>query len=151
MQIQTPKTIRAVPKKVRPTRISSPRIIAATAVAANVVAFVTGTATEMGAPPSMWKKAAEADRLIRKGTEYCHVRRRSIHLRTWPRRRPRGRWPGVRDRSWSFRSQTRAPRRMTALVAPHTIPTAIIFSTSPAIFFRPSHHHHHHPPPSTIG
>lgn len=76
IQIQTPRTIRKVPNKANHTRVSSPKSMADTAVAANVVALVTGTASDMGVSLKMAKKVAEADKFIKKGMEYCHVRRR---------------------------------------------------------------------------
>ena len=66
--------------------------------------------------------AEEAERLARNGAEYCHVRRRSAHRRTAPE--PAGREP-------ARRSQTSAPRRISALVAPHTSPTATMLAASP--------------------
>lgn len=75
-QSQTPKTIKRVPNKAYPSRVSSPKSIPITAVAANVVALVTGTAREMGVWPRIAKKEAEAERLRKSGTEYCHVRNR---------------------------------------------------------------------------
>ncbi|KVH93882.1 hypothetical protein Ccrd_004055 [Cynara cardunculus var. scolymus] len=68
--------MKKVPKRVNPTRVSSPSNIPNTAVAANVVALVTGTAREIGVSLRIEKKAAEADRLTRKGTEYCQTKRR---------------------------------------------------------------------------
>lgn len=76
IQIQTPKTMKKVPKRAKEIRVSSPRIIAETAVAAKVVAFVTGTAKEIGLSLNIAKKVAEADKFIKKGTEYCQVKRR---------------------------------------------------------------------------
>jgi len=99
------------------------------AVAAKVVALVTGTASESGASERMAKKVAEAERLMRKGMEYCQMER---SLNQFPREM-RIFWP-MDDCGCGFAedlrasSQRSAPRRMIALVAPHTIPTAIIFS-----------------------
>lgn len=70
---QTPAMIKKVPATETPTLAFSPKIAAVMAVAAKVLPLVTGTATEMGASPRMWKNAAEAERLMRNGTEYCHV------------------------------------------------------------------------------
>lgn len=135
MQIQTPRTIRRVPNKANPTRVSSPKSMADTAVAANVVALVTGTARDKGVSLKMAKKVAEADKFIKKGTEYCHVRRRSNQFFTVARNRW---WSeeglfGCIEEDLNFWSQTSAPRRIIALVEPHTKPTAIIFSKSPTI------------------
>ena len=126
--------MRPVPNKAWPTRVSSPNSIPNTAVAANVVALVTGTVREMGVWLRIAKKVTEAERFMKKGTVYCQIERRvSQFLREasilW-------RWDccgGVEVdlRAWSHKS---APRRMMALVAPHTRPTATIFSTSPIIF-----------------
>ncbi|KAK4396991.1 hypothetical protein Sango_1535700 [Sesamum angolense] len=93
-----------------------------TAVAAKVVALVTGTAKEMGVSLKMAKKIAEAERLIRKGTVYCQIKRRLSHFLSvgvFVR--------GVDLRAWSHMT---APLRMRAFVAPQTRPTATIFSTS---------------------
>ncbi|KAL4284608.1 hypothetical protein GQ457_16G002800 [Hibiscus cannabinus] len=85
----------------------------------------------------MAKKVAEAERLIKKGIEYCQNKRRVSQsdkdLRIFCSSL-RGGWPlaGVDLRYWSQRS---APRRMAALVAPQIRPTANIFSTSPIILF----------------
>ncbi|KAL0410630.1 UNVERIFIED_CONTAM: hypothetical protein Slati_3652700 [Sesamum latifolium] len=95
-------------------------MIANTAVAAKVVALVTGTAKDMGVSLKMAKKVAEAERLIRKGTVYCQIKRRLNHfLSVFVR--------GVDLRAWSHMT---APLRMRAFVAPQTRPTATIFSTS---------------------
>ncbi|GLT98541.1 hypothetical protein SLE2022_160410 [Rubroshorea leprosula] len=135
MQSQTPRTIKAVPNKARPTCVFSPSSIPKTAVAANVVAFVTGTASEIGASLNTAKKVADAVRLMMKGIEYCQKKRRVSQLER-----------GLRIFCWSFRgglggggadlrdwSQRSAPRRIAALVAPQIRPTATIFSTSPII------------------
>ena len=121
MQTQTPRTISAVPSAAGAGRTRSPRIAAVTAVAAKVTALVTGTATEMGAAPRSAKKAADAHRLAANGAEYCHVRRRAAH-----RRRTL-----LDGEARARRSQTSAPRRMSALVAPHTRPTATMLAASP--------------------
>ncbi|EYU32316.1 hypothetical protein MIMGU_mgv1a016904mg [Erythranthe guttata] len=84
MQTQTPRRMRRVPNKARPTRVSSPRMIPKTAVAANVVAFVTGTAKEMGVSIKMPKKVADADRFIRKGKVYCQINTSFNHFLTCP-------------------------------------------------------------------
>ncbi|QHO57102.1 uncharacterized protein DS421_3g79410 [Arachis hypogaea] len=105
-----------------------------TAVAAKVVALVTGTARESGACERMAKKVREAERLTRKGMEYCQIHRSLNQLR----RDNSALWYSlalgsaldVDFTAWSHRT---APRRMIAFVAPHTKPTAIIFSTSPTI------------------
>lgn len=101
------------------------------------MAFVTGTVKEMGVCPRIAKKVAEAERLIKKGTEYCQIERRVSQFL----REARNLWwsldgwasgGGLEEdsRAWS---QMSAPRRMMALVAPQTRPTATIFSTSPII------------------
>lgn len=137
IQIQIPRTIRRVPNKAKPTRVSSPKSMAATAVAANVVALVTGTASDIGVSLKMAKKVADADKFIKKGTEYCHVRRRlsqflqAASSRWWS---GEGLFGGEEEEEdLSFWPQMSAPRRIMALVEPHTKPTAIIFSTSPII------------------
>lgn len=130
MQKYTPRIIRNVPNKAKPTRVSSPRSIPKTAVAANVVALVTGTAKEIGVSLRIAKKVADAERFTMKGTEYCQVSKRlnqfSMVLRTWLC------WDLF---VWAidliFSSQISAPFRMRALVAPQTSPTATIFCTSP--------------------
>jgi hypothetical protein len=110
-----------VPRTAGAGRTRSPRAAAAAAVAAKVTALVTGTATEMGAAPRSAKKAADALRLAANGAEYCHVRSSSAHRRrTLPEGQARAR-----------RSQTSAPRRISALVAPHTRPTATMLAASP--------------------
>jgi hypothetical protein len=73
--------IRAVPKKVRGRLVGSPRRVAKRAVEANVVALVTGTASERGASERMEKKVAEAERLMMKGIEYCQMDRSLSQLR----------------------------------------------------------------------
>uniref|UniRef100_A0A0E0KZD0 Uncharacterized protein n=1 Tax=Oryza punctata TaxID=4537 RepID=A0A0E0KZD0_ORYPU len=127
MQTQTPRMMSVVPSAAGAACVPSPRRAAATAVAAKVVALVTGTAMEIGAAPRRLKKAADAERLTANGTEYCHVRRSSTHRRNTPVteeevevERERRRW-----------SQTSAPRRIRALVAPHTRPTATMLAASP--------------------
>ncbi|KAJ1437978.1 hypothetical protein SESBI_03408 [Sesbania bispinosa] len=99
------------------------------AVAAKVVALVTGTARERGASERMAKKVAEAERLMRKGTEYCQIQRSLNQLR----REKRNFWLRVEcgcgfGEDFRASSQRSAPRRMIAFVAPHIKPTAIIFS-----------------------
>lgn len=134
MQSHTPNPIRAVPNRAYPTRVSSPRSIPKTAVAAKVVALVTGTASDIGASLRMAKKVAEAVRLTKKGTVYCQIERSLSHRRKEERSLFEERVALEEDlRAWS---QRRAPRRISALVAPHAIPIATIFSTSPIIFFR---------------
>ncbi|CAN6564377.1 unnamed protein product [Malus baccata var. baccata] len=132
-----PKTIKAVPNIARPRWVCSPKSKPNTAVAANVVALVTGTASEIGVWLSMAKKVAEAERLTKKGTVYCQIARSLSQLV----REARSLWwigPGW-ARAWAEEedlrawSQRRAPRRIRALVAPQTRPTPIIFSTSPII------------------
>lgn len=129
MQSHTPKPMRAVPNRAYPTRVSSPRSIPNTAVAAKVVALVTGTASDIGALLRMAKKVAEAVRLSKKGRVYCQIERSLSH-----RRREERNLVELEEelRAWS---QRRAPRRIRALVAPQTRPIATIFSTSPIIFF----------------
>ncbi|CAL1359617.1 unnamed protein product [Linum trigynum] len=68
--------MKPVPIKANPIRVSSPSIIPA--VAAKVVALVTGTASEIGASLKRAKKVADAERLIKKGIEYCQNSRRLI-------------------------------------------------------------------------
>ena len=129
------QTIKPVPYRARPTRVSSPSRIPNTAVAANVVALVTGTASEIGAWLKIAKKVADAERLMKKGSEYCQKKSRVSQLDKefrifwWSLL---GGLPGVgvdlRDCS-----QRSAPRRIAALVAPQIRPTANIFSTSPII------------------
>lgn len=127
-----PRTIRAVPKKVRGRWVGSPRRVPKRAVAAKVVALVTGTARERGASERMAKKVAEAERLMRKGMEYCQMERSFSQLR----REKRIFWHrdefdcgcGVFAEVLRASSQRSAPRRMIAFVAPHITPTAIIFS-----------------------
>lgn len=126
MQTQTPRTMSAVPSAAGAARVPSPRRAAATAVAAKVVAFVTGTATEIGAAPRRLKKAADAARLTANGAEYCHVRRSSAHRRSTPVTEEEV--AGRERRRWS---QTSAPRRIRALVVPHTRPTATMLAASP--------------------
>lgn len=122
MQTQTPRTMSAVPSTAGAGRTRSPRSAAETAVAAKVTALVTGTATEMGAAPRSAKKAADAHRLAANGAEYCHVRRRAAHRRMTLREEGDAR---------ARRSQTSAPRRISAFVAPHTRPTATMLAASP--------------------
>lgn len=132
MHKQMPRTIRAVPKKVRGRWVGSPRRVPKRAVAAKVVALVTGTARERGASERMAKKVAEAERLMRKGMEYCQMERSFSQLR----REKRIFWHrdefdcgcGVFAEVLRASSQRSAPRRMIAFVAPHITPTAIIFS-----------------------
>lgn len=122
--------MRAVPKKARGRLVCSPRSVAKTAVEAKVVALVTGTARERGASERMEKKVAEAERLTRKGMEYCQIERSLIQLR----REDKIFWERFVDCGFGCEedlrasSQRRAPRRMIAFVAPHIMPTAIIFS-----------------------
>lgn len=134
MQSQTPRTMRAVPSRAWPRRVSSPRITPKTAVAANVVALVTGTVREIGVWLRMAKKLAEAEILMRNGTVYCQINSRFTQFLIeatsfW--RRLDGGLEDATDRSW--RSQRTAPRRISALVAPQTRPTATIFSASARI------------------
>jgi len=79
----------------------------------------------------MAKKVAEAERLMRKGMEYCQMER---SLNQFPREMRTfwliGEWGCGFAEDFRASSQRSAPRRMIALVAPHTIPTAIIFSIS---------------------
>ena len=130
-----PKTIKPVPNKAKPKWVCSPNSNPKTAVAANVVALVTGTAREIGVWLRMAKKVAEAERFTEKGIVYCQIDRsfsqlfRDVMSLFW--------WGvfgcgGEMDdlRAWSHRM---APRRIRALVAPQTSPTAIIFSMSPTI------------------
>lgn len=136
IQIQTPIVIKRVPNNAYKTRVSSPKSIAETAVAANVVALVTGTAREMGLLLKIAKKVAEADRFSKKGMEYCQINSRLSQFLN----EASSRWCIVEAWGWwvtedlSLLSQIRAPRRMIAFVAPHTRPIAIIFSTSLPIF-----------------
>lgn len=120
--------MRKVPNKANPTWVSSPRSIPKTAVAANVVALVTGTAKEMGVSLRIAKKVAEAVRFTINGKEYCQVSKR---LSQFLSVLMTGFW-GVFG--WGvdliFLSQMMAPLRIRALVAPQTRPTATIFSTS---------------------
>lgn len=131
-----PKTIKAVPNKAKARWVCSPKSNPNTAVAANVVALVTGTASEIGVWLSMAKKVAEAERFTKKGIVYCQIERSLSQFLTevtslW--RAALGcAWAEGDLRAWSHR---RAPRRIRALVAPQTRPTAIIFSTSPTIGF----------------
>lgn len=135
IQSQTPATIKAVPIKANPILVSSPKSVPNKAVAANVVALVTGTASDIGESLSRAKKVADAERFRKKGTEYCQ---KNITLsKFWTEERSLW-WSfggfgeeedNFRDR-WSHRS---APRRNKALVAPQTRPTATIFSISLAI------------------
>ncbi|EEF48212.1 conserved hypothetical protein [Ricinus communis] len=85
----------------------------------------------MGALLKRAKKVAEAERLSKKGTEYCQNKSRLNMLLS-------------KDRSlfllsfgdggeWTFWSHSRAPRRINALVDPQIRPTATIFSISLAI------------------
>lgn len=130
---QIPNTIKLVPNKASPIWVSSPNKIPNAAVAAKVVALVTGTAREMGALLRREKNVAEAERLIRKGTEYCQKRRRLIQSRRAImilRRIWRGGGGGDSVVDDFLLSQARAPRRIRALVAPQTSPTATIFSMS---------------------
>ncbi|CAL1414348.1 unnamed protein product [Linum trigynum] len=124
-----------VPINANPIRVSSPRSMANTAVAANVVALVTGTASEIGASLRRAKKVAEAERLIKKGMEYCQNSRRLIALLS---EEMSFRWSAVdfgaaAGDPGDLLSYSRAPRRIKALVAPQMRPTATIFSTSPGI------------------
>lgn len=131
-----PKRIKAVPNKAKARWVCSPKSNPNTAVAANVVALVTGTASEIGVWLSMAKKVAEAERFTKKGIVYCQIERSLSQLLTevtslW--RAALGcAWAEEDLRAWSHR---RAPRRIRALVAPQTRPTAIIFSMSPTIGF----------------
>ena len=75
-------TIEPVPSNAKSTRVSSPKSIPDTAVAANVVALVTGTARDIGVSLKMAKKIAEAERLSKKGREYCQNKRRLSQLLT---------------------------------------------------------------------
>ncbi|KAI4376593.1 hypothetical protein MLD38_014339 [Melastoma candidum] len=112
----------------RPIITSSPRATPATAVAANVVALVIGTASEIGASRSRAKKATEADRLTRNGTEYCQNRRRSRQFFTEPTSFRRRVPPSAEDAAedpWDW-DQRIVPRRIRALVVPQISPTAII-------------------------
>lgn len=68
--------MRRVPNNVKPTRFSSPSSIPKTAVAAKVVAFVTGTAKEIGVSFRVAKKVADAERFSINGKEYCQVSKR---------------------------------------------------------------------------
>ncbi|KAJ4708486.1 hypothetical protein OWV82_018425, partial [Melia azedarach] len=82
----------------------------------------------------MAKKVAEAERFSKKGSEYCQIKRRPSQFfkeekSFWWSLRGLGRM----ERFLRARSQMSAPRRISALVAPQTRPTAIIFSTSPVI------------------
>lgn len=131
-------TIEPVPSKAKSTRVSSPKSIPNTAVAANVVALVTGTARDMGVSLKMAKKIAEAERLSKKGREYCQNMRRLSQLLS----EERSFWwnfggderEDEEEEEEDFRdwcSQRSAPRRIKALVAPHTRPMVIIFSMSP--------------------
>lgn len=124
-----------MPSKAKSSRVSSPKSIPNTAVAANVVALVTGTARDMGVSLKMAKKMAEAERLSKKGREYCQNKRRLSQLLSeersfWWNFGGDEREDEEEDFSdwWSQRS---APRRIKALVAPHTRPMVIIFSMSP--------------------
>lgn len=131
IQSQTPRTIRPVPSKACPTRVFSPNSNPKTAVAANVVALVTGTAREMGVWLRMAKKVAEAERFIKKGTEYCQIERRVSQFLSEAMSLLWGGACGGLEVDLRASSQSSAPRRMMALVAPQTRPTATIFSTSP--------------------
>lgn len=51
-----------------------------TAVAAKVVALVTGTATEIGESLKIAKKVAEAERFIKNGRVYCQMKRSLSHF-----------------------------------------------------------------------
>lgn len=138
MQSHNPITMRAVPSRAWPRRVSSPRMTPKTAVAANVVAFVTGTVREMGVWLRIAKKVAEAEMFMRNGTVYCQINSRFTHFLIqatsfW--RRFDGADEGATDCSW--RSHSTAPRRISALVAPQTRPTATIFSASATIIGRP--------------
>lgn len=136
IQSQTPRTIKSVPKKAKPRWVSSPKSTPNTAVAAKVVALVTGTVSEIGVSLRMEKKVADAERFIKNGTVYCQIERSFDQFRNDIRSRANalmaGSGCGADLRAWSQRI---APRRIIALVAPHTSPTAIIFSLSPTIFF----------------
>lgn len=135
---QMPMMMRAVAKKVRGRLDCSPRRVAKRAVEAKVVALVTGTARERGASERMEKKVAEAERLMRKGMEYCQIERSLSQLlresEIFWERFVEGGCGCFEDLRAS--SQRSAPRRMTAFVAPHTMPTAIIFSIfTPIVHF----------------
>ena len=136
VQSQTPRTMRAVPNKAWAKRVSSPKSIPNTAVAAKVMALVTGTVREMGVWLRITKKVAEAERFMKKGMEYCQIERRVNQFLREESNLCWGDGVGVDLRAWSHK---RAPRRMMALVAPHTRPTATIFSTSPIILFSLTH------------
>lgn len=132
---QIPETIKPVPNKASLTRVCSPKSIPKMAVAANVVALVTGTANEIGASLMRAKKVAEADRFIKNGSEYCQNKKSLTQLSNETkifRRRLGGFDCGAEDDLivWSQRS---APRRIRAFVAPQTKPTATILSMSPII------------------
>lgn len=133
IQRKTPKTIKPVPNRAWPTRIFSPSRIPNTAVAANVVALVTGTASEIGAWLKIAKKVADAERLMKKGSEYCQKKSRVIQLDKEFRSFWWILWGGFFGVGVDLRdsSQRSAPRRIAALVAPQIRPTANIFSTSP--------------------
>ena len=73
-----------------------------TAVAANVVALVTGTASEIGVWLRMTKKVAEAERLTKKGTEYCQMKRSLIQSLKTTMRRSNGRRVGSFRRCFDY-------------------------------------------------
>lgn len=79
-QTKTPTRIRKVPNKAIKPFISSPKSIPTKAVAAKVVALVTGTAKEIGVSLKLAKKVAEADKFSKNGTEYCQVSKRLSQL-----------------------------------------------------------------------
>ncbi len=148
MQRVTPAMMRDTPIRVSGPFIFSPRTAPAMAVTAKVVALVTGTARVIGLSPSLITNRTDIERFKRKGREYSHTRRRCTHscksLQT--------KVAGVVFLElllllafcsccffffFSFAAIS-APRFISALVAPHTVPIPINQATT-AISFMQSH------------
>ncbi len=153
MQRVTPAMMRDTPIRVSGPFIFSPRTAPAMAVTAKVVALVTGTARVIGLSPSLIINRTDIERFKRKGREYSHTRRRCTHSY----KRLQTKVAGVVffelllllgfccccccfSVFFFFFSSAAisAPRFISALVAPHTVPIPINQATT-AISFLQSH------------
>ncbi len=155
MQRVTPAMMRDTPIRVSGPFIFSPRTAPAMAVTAKVVALVTGTARVIGLSPSLIINRTDIERFKRKGREYSHTRRRCTHSC----KRLQTKVAGVVFLElllllgfccccccccfsvffFFFSSAAiSAPRFISALVAPHTVPIPINQATT-AISFLQSH------------
>jgi hypothetical protein len=143
MQSVTPATMSATPIRVSRGRIFSPSAAPATAVTANVVAFVTGTASVIGLSPSLMTNRTDMERLSRNGSEYCQTHSKRIQsprkLATMLLLLPLCFCASAAARLAS--SAMSAPRLRSALVIPHTVPMASSHPTTAIAAAAPAQRH----------